>query len=1167
MSHAFHSAHMEPVLEEFRDVAAGLTFHAPRIPLVSTLMGQLATAEELASPDYWTRQIRGTVRYHHAVGTLKEQGATLFLEVGPDAVLTPLTDDAVPLLRKERDGGRTVRAALAALHTRGAALDWAALLPVRASAADLPTYAFEHRRYWMEADDRPSGAALLLGQPVERAADGGLQFTGEIGTDTLPWLADHAVDGTALAPASLFADLALRAGQQAGFPVVDELTLEAPLVLPAGGTLPVQLTVEAEADGLRAFTVHGRPETGAPWVRYASGALAADGGSAGPGPDDGWPSAEAVTMDVGEVYDRLAALGYGYGPQFRNVRAAGHRGAALLAEVELPEHLHDETSGFALHPALLDAALHLLPVRPGGGGGTVLPFSWSGVRLHATGARTLRVRLEPVGKDAFSLECRDPAGDPVLSVASVVLRELPATALTAAADPLYAVEWRPAPAGSTAPVRDASTRPVAVARIENVADAHDAAGRALALVQERLASGAAGDGPLALVTTGACAAVEQDTVPGLASAAVWGLVRAAQSEHPGRFVLVDTDGTAESERALHAALATGEPQVAVRRGQVLVPRLARIASPPLPPLPPLPPSAPEQAGADRDPGRGTVLLTGATGSLGALVAEHLVTRRGARRLLLTSRRGPAAPGARELVDRLTALGAHVRLTACDTADRDELGALLASVPPEHPVTTVVHAAGVLDDGVVEELTPERLEAVLRPKADAALLLHELTADLDLDAFVLFSSVTGVLGTAGQANYAAANAFLDALAQHRHARGLPATSLAWGLWDTGDGMAGHLTPADRARLARGGLAPLTVEQALRLLDAALATPTALLVATRFALAALETPDAVVPAPLRSLARPAPRRAAAATATAGHGSPAARLAALPLAEAEREVLELVRTAVSTVLGHADGRTVARDRAFGDLGFDSLSAVELRNRLRTATGLRLPTTLVFDHPTPGALSAWLLTELRGTRAAAEATAALPAVSIADDPIAVVAMACRYPGGVTSPEDLWELVRSGADAIGPFPADRGWDLAALYDPDPETAGSSYSREGGFLYDAGDFDADFFGMSPREALTTDPQQRLLLETAWEAFERAGIAPASLRGSRTGVFAGVMYGDYGARLHQAPQAPKEAEGYLVSGSAGSVASGRVAYTFGLEGPAVTVDTACSSSLVALHLAA
>ncbi|MFJ9612208.1 beta-ketoacyl synthase N-terminal-like domain-containing protein, partial [Kitasatospora sp. NPDC101176] len=403
----------------------------------------------------------------------------------------------------------------------------------------------------------------------------------------------------------------------------------------------------------------------------------------------------------------------------------------------------------------------------------------------------------------------------------------------------------------------------------------------------------------------------------------------------------------------------------------------------------------------------------------------------------------------------------------------------------------------------------------------------------------------------------------------HALGLPATSLAWGLWED-DGMGSRLGTADLARLARTGIAPLPVDQALRLFDEALAADRPVLVPARFSTAALGAPGTDVPAPLRSLVRPTRRRAAAAAATTD-ASPAEHLArrlaaAGSPAEAERLLRELVRATTATVLGHADPATVQDGRAFTDLGFDSLTAVDLRNRLTAETGLRLPTTLVFDHPTPAALTALLSAELLATPAAV-VTEAPRAAAPDDDPIAIVAMACRYPGGVTTPEELWQLLADGRDAVAGFPADRGWDLDALYDPDADRPGTSSTRDGGFLYDAASFDPEFFGISPREALTTDPQQRLLLETAWEAFERAGLDPHALRGSRTGVFTGVMYNDYGARLHQAPSAPDGFEGYLVSGSAGSVASGRVSYTFGLEGPAVTVDTACSSSLVALHLAA
>ncbi|MET8682465.1 beta-ketoacyl synthase N-terminal-like domain-containing protein, partial [Streptomyces sp. NPDC004647] len=443
--------------------------------------------------------------------------------------------------------------------------------------------------------------------------------------------------------------------------------------------------------------------------------------------------------------------------------------------------------------------------------------------------------------------------------------------------------------------------------------------------------------------------------------------------------------------------------------------------------------------------------------------------------------------------------------------------------------------------------------------------HELTKDLDLAAFVLYSSTAGVMGSPGQANYAAGNAFLDALAAHRQAEGLPGVSLAWGAWNQGAGMTSGLGEADLRRAAEAGMPLLSVDQGVALFDAALATGQAAVAPVRLDLSVLRAQGAVPPL-LRGLVRTGARR----TAVAGSGASAdvglaERLSRLERAERYETLLALVRGQAALVLGHASGDGVDPARAFRDLGFDSLTAVELRNRLNTATGLRLPATMVFDYPTVEVLADHLLDELVGPDADMDAGAAVPELSRAmldDDPVVIVGMSCRFPGGIGSPEDLWRVVTEGADVVTDFPTNRGWDVDALYNPDPEHMGTSYTRQGGFLHDAGEFDPAFFGMSPREAMATDSQQRLLLETSWEAIERAGIDPVSLRDSQTGVFAGVMYGGYNTTLNG-----KEFEGFQGQGSALSVASGRVSYTFGFEGPAVTVDTACSSSLVAMHLAA
>ncbi|MFJ9953535.1 SDR family NAD(P)-dependent oxidoreductase [Kitasatospora sp. NPDC091207] len=711
---------------------------------------------------------------------------------------------------------------------------------------------------------------------------------------------------------------------------------------------------------------------------------------------------------------------------------------------------------------------------------------------------------------------------------------------------------------------------------------HAAAYDALAVVQEWLADERFAEARLLVATRGAVVAESgTGTAPGdtppdgtaeapeLAAAAVWGLLRAARSEHPDRVALVDLD--ADDPRAADARLdalaaAAALPEAALRGTGLLVPRLRRV--PALPAAASASAPAPEAADGLGLADGGTVLVTGGTGTLGALVARHLVAAHGARRLLLVSRGGAAAAGADALRAELTEAGAHVDLAACDVADRAELARVLARIPAAHPLTAVVHLAAVVDDGLVPSLTPERVGRVLRPKADAALHLHELTADTSaggpgaaLKAFVLFSSAAGLIGNPGQAGYSAANVVLDALAQRRRSLGLPAVSLQWGLWEQESALTAGLGAADRQRMARTGVEPLSTALGLALLDAALTRPEPVLTAVRLDPARLGGGGEVPPV-LRSLS-PAHRRSGAGGGSEPARALLRRLSAVPAAEQERVLVDVVRTHAASVLGHRGGASIDPDRAFSELGLDSLAALELRNRLNGAVGLRLPATVLFDHSSANALGRHLRAELLDAPARPRAAATARA-KVSDEPIAIVAVSCRYPGGVTGPEDLWRLVRDRTDAISEFPDNRGWDIETLFHPDPDHAGTSYVREGGFLHDADRFDPAFFGISPREALAMDPQQRLLLEASWEAAERAGIDPKSLRGSRTGVFAGLMYADYASRLTTAPEG---VDGYLGNGSAGSIASGRVAYTLGLEGPAVTVDTACSSSLVALHLAA
>ncbi len=680
--------------------------------------------------------------------------------------------------------------------------------------------------------------------------------------------------------------------------------------------------------------------------------------------------------------------------------------------------------------------------------------------------------------------------------------------------------------------------------------AHAAAEAALRAVQAWLADDRLAETRL-LVTTRRAVTVADDEPIDVCAAPVWGLIGAVQNEHPDRITLVDLDrppGDLPDPGVLSAALACNEPQLAVRAGTLLAPMLAPAA-----PTTDAPHGDPVPFGPD-----GTVVVTGGTGTIGRLVARHLVRRYGVRRLVLTGRHTVRAERAAELRAEFADAGAEIRAVACDVADRAAVAALLDAVPD---LSGVVHAAGVLDDATAATLTPDQLHAVLRPKVDGAWHLHELTRDRGLAAFVLFSSAAGVLGGAGQANYAAANVFLDALAQHRRAEGLPGLSLAWGLWDRPSGMTAHLNAADLDRLQRTGIDTLTPEAGLALFDAALAANRALTVPIRLSTPSRRSDGEALPPILRRVLGPSRRRAAAAPSAPGLAD---ELRALDPAERNARVLDIVTTHVAAVLGHDGKEAIDPERAFKHLGFDSLTAVQLRNQLTTATGVRLAATVVFDHPTADALAREIAARLLGPE---DDPHPAPAARRHrdDDPIAIVGMACRYPGGVSCPDELWRLVRDGRDAVGAYPDNRGWNLDEVYDPDPERSGTTYMRAGGFLHDADRFDAAFFGISPREAVAMDPQHRLLLESAWEALEHARIPPNSPGLTDTGVYVGMMGGDYG--FHLMTRRHTDAEGYLMTGTSNSVASGRIAYSLGFTGPAVTVDTACSSSLVALHLAA
>ena len=1490
VGYASHCAQIERIEAELLEAIADVKPRQAEIPIHSTLTGEPIAGTEL-TPAYWYRNLREPVRFHEASEKLIAEGHTAFLEISSHPVLTLALTETVEanaedpsriavlhsLRREEGDLARFLTS-LGQAHSEGVEVDLASLTKA-GTLTELPTYPFQRQRYWLEAKagaGDPSGLGQsatdhpLLGASISLASEGSHLFTGRISQKTHAWIADHAVAGNVLLPGTAFAELALRAGREIGAERLEELVLEAPLILPEEGATQLQVSVcPQEADPERfALEIHSRPEAREedqeeeerPWTRHASGALSPQTEPLRLGFDPtSWPPPGAEPIDTEAFYDLLAAAGIEYGPAFQGMEAAWRLGEEIYAEVSLAEEQRGEAERFAVHPALLDAALHPAIAALDRDGGLRLPFGWNGVWLdRGEDTPVLRVRAR-VEDERIEVEAARPDGSPAFSVEALSLRMIDPDRLPSARRPvadLHGLEWRPVvlPAEGEEDVRVHRVAAPSPDR-DPGASVREVAGEVLAALQSFLAAEPADGTRLAVVTEGAMAVAPGER-PDPAAAAVWGLVRSAQLEHPGRFVLVDTDGREASDRALEAAVAQGdEPQLALRGGETLVPRLTSVeAGVTLPEqgawrlehgedgtleslgavaapeaerelgsgevrvavraaginfrdslislglsegrmgdapiggegagvvvevgsgvgdlvpgdrvfgliegafgplavadrryLAGLPEdwsfaegasvpiafgtawfglvevaglrpgervlihagaggvgmaaiqiarglgaevfataspakwpalrqlgleddhiassrtlefrdeflAATEGEGVDvvlnslagefvdaslellprggrfaemgktdiREPERvaaehagvaytafdllgspperfariygelvtlfesggvahlpiaawdarrvpdalrflaqarhvgkliaslpsrpdpeGTVLVTGGFSGVGRLTALHLAKAHGARRIVLAGRRGPATPGADELLAELGEHGCEATAVACDVADRDQVEALLAAIPADRPLTAVFHAAAALDDGTIATLDGERLATALAAKAEGAWLLHELTAAADLSAFVLYSSAAGVIGAPGQGNYAAANAFLDALAGRRRAEGRPATAIAWGLWEERSEATAGLDKAELARMGRIGLGALATDQGLELLDRVQALGEPFVLGAPLDLATLRAAarEEALPPLLSSLVPQGRRRARPA------GALGRRLATLSPEEREALVAELVRDHAVAVLGQSSATAIDLEVPFKQLGFDSLAAVELRNRLARACGVRLAATLVFDHPTPHSLAAHLLERLEGSEPSA--AGAVRAARGSEEPIAIVAASCRYPGGVDSPKRLWELVAAaGRDGESPRrPTERGWE------------GGRFS--GGFLGGAAEFDPAFFSISPREALTMDPQHRLLLEGAWEALENAGIDPANLRGSATGVFAGIAFQDYAASVG----ASSQGEGYLGTGVLGSVASGRISYALGLEGPAVTVDTACSSSLVATHLAA
>ena len=1142
-------------------------------------------------------------------------------------------DDAEPSLhaslRRGRDEATSVLSALGSLWCRGQRVDWRALSP-EAPRVHVPTYAWQRQSFWVEVD---RSAAAALGEPGAwplsglRVAtpDSVVHHVLRIGAGLQPYLSDHRIFGRIVVPGAfhltaLLAVAAERWPEQAlelrnveflrALPLEDDEEIELHVLLrddPLGGpTGHFELASQGAAPDRRWTThVRGQIQT----IDTPPGSLAAL---------DELRQETRQEASVDAFLDGLRAHNIDWGPTWRRIERALASDTRALAELA-PSSAADAP----LHPCLLDnsfgATTFCASAREAEDSVPRLPFAIDRLRWWRPAGGPIRcgVIAHPAQESAdvsmSDVVLWDERGEIVAEVERFVSRRAPRAAFfrqrIAPSERLYQLVWREEsdayPGEDRAPSQERwivvgepgsdraatlaaalpSSSRAAVSELDAALESEPAAAGVLCVWEPRegepvpqaglrLASEALSllntlhDHPrppkrtVWITTMAVCAAADEPTSP--AAATLWGLGRTALQERPELgLTMIDLGREAPLEALLRELAAdTPEPQIALRSDKRLVARLHRAGSGA---------EKEKEKGAPPPLDRGTVLITGGLGAIGRHVAAWLAER-GAE-LLLVGRSGDQDPDAQAFVRDLRELGASVAVAAVDVADRSAVQELLHALPEDRPLRGVIHAAGALGDGLLGEQDGERFARVFAAKVTGAWNLHELTAELELDFFLLFSSTAGLLGSAGQSNYAAANTFLDALAGHRRSRGLPAQSLAWGPWAT-EGMAAELGQPLRERLTRLGLSALDPLDALALLDAGLTHGQA-----QLALALLDPERASQSqgaAPLWRDLLARPTRAA----TSAPARWTDRLVGLTPEQRRKELLKGVQEEVAKVLAIADAMSVPTDKPLMELGLDSLMAVELRNDLGRRIGASLPATLAFDHPTVAALAERLADELPtsaepgplpgaaelGPPSAESADAGSDAYADAyandADAIAIVGIGCRFPGGIDDPESFWRLLEENVDAIREVPADR-WPIDEFYDPDPNTPGKMTTRWGGFLSDIDRFEPEFFGISPREAPSIDPQQRLLLETSWDALDRAGQTPEGLMGSDTGVYVGICGNEYQAMAISDVDA---IDAYSLLGTSHSASVGRLSYWLGLKGPNVPVDTACSSSLVAVHLA-